>query len=255
MAVVYGERVLQKDMNGPDVVELQVRLAGFRGTLFDGGFGSGTELQVQKFQQDFMKMANPTRVVDRATFAAIDDFAKQNPVNFADLKCPCGQCGGFGQGRFKGRYMPGGEGQEAFHRYEYPGIHRAILWAARAISCYVPQFKLAFSSGYRCSIDNQNHKRTTTNHHGKAIDIKVPRVAGRSEREHLANCNNLRGLLVEHSSAQIGWAAKNRKALEPGDIAPTWVHYDVRQYESQFLREEFFCTDLAGLNKVLPIKV
>ena len=38
-------------------------------------------------------------------------------------------------------------------------------------------------------------------------------------------------------------------------ITPTWVHYDVRAYEPEFLRDEFFCTDTAGLDKPLPIKV
>jgi len=41
---------LQKGQLGDDVVELQLRLAGFRGTLLDGDFGPGTELQAKVFQ-------------------------------------------------------------------------------------------------------------------------------------------------------------------------------------------------------------
>ena len=254
-AAVYGERVLEKGMKGPDVAELQLRLGGFRGTLLDGDFGPGTELQVKVFQKDYMKLADPSSIVDGATFRAIDDLAKRFPVNFAQLKCPCGQCGGFGQGRFKGRYMPGGEGQEKSNRYEYPGIHRLILWATRAIQFYLPEHKFTFTSGYRCSIDNQMHNRQTTNHHGKAVDLDVPRLAGEGDRDDMVRCNAIRGRLVELANAQVGWNGRNRKSLEPDTDAPTWVHYDVRAYDAEFLRDEYFCTDSAGLDKPLPIKV
>lgn len=251
----YGERVLKKDMEGPDIVELQIRLAGFRGTMPDGQFGAGTELQLQKFQQDFMQMENPTRVADHDTFVAIDAFAKRFPINFAQLKCPCGQCGGFGRGLFKDTYVPGGEGQEQHNHYEYPGIHRMILWAARAVFHYLPEHKFSFTSGYRCSIDNQQHNRTTTNHRGKAVDIDIALQPGESKRDDADKCEAVRGRIVELSNAQVGWAATNRKALEPANIAPTWIHYDVRQYERRYLTDDFFCKDAAGLDRVLPIKV
>jgi len=38
-----GERELKRGSKGPDVAELQLRLAGFRGTVPDGDFGPGTE--------------------------------------------------------------------------------------------------------------------------------------------------------------------------------------------------------------------
>jgi hypothetical protein len=242
-------------MQGPDVVELQIRLAGFRGTAPDGDFGSGTELQLQKFQQDFMGMATPTRVVDRATYLAIDDLARKFPIDFTKLRCPCGQCGGFGKGLFKDIYVPGGEGQEVSHHYEYPGIHRMILWAARALFHYMPEHQFTFNSGYRCHVDNEKNKRTTTNHMGKAVDIDIVLQAGESKRDDADKCNEVRGKLVELSNAQIGWSARNRKSLEPPDIAPTWVHYDVRQYERKFLTDEYFCKDLTGLDNLLPIQV
>lgn len=254
MANVYGERVLQQGLQGDDVRELQLRLAGFRGTLLDGDFGPGTELQVRCFQKDVMQMTQPTSVVDRATFEAIDAFAKRHPIDFKQLRCPCGVCGGFGQGRFKGRYVNNVEA-EMHNRYEYPGIHRMILWAARALFHYRDDIKFHFSSGYRCSVENERKGRTTTNHHGKAVDIDTVLEPGMGKREDLERCNELRGLLVEKSTAQIGWSAKNRKALEPAEIAPTWIHYDVREYEPQYLRDEYFCTDLKGLDRVLPIKV
>jgi len=55
----YGQRELKKGLSGEDVTELQIRLAGFRGTLPDGIFGSGTELQVVSFQSDFMNLSKP----------------------------------------------------------------------------------------------------------------------------------------------------------------------------------------------------
>ena len=59
---------LRRDATGPDVVELQVCLAGFRGTLWDGIFGPGTELQVMAFQRDYLGDTNPSGVVDRSTW-------------------------------------------------------------------------------------------------------------------------------------------------------------------------------------------
>ena len=50
----YGDRELKRGLRGADVTELQMRLAGFRGTLPDGIYGSGTELQVVAFLQDYM---------------------------------------------------------------------------------------------------------------------------------------------------------------------------------------------------------
>lgn len=252
--MAYGDRILQQGVKGDDVVELQVRLAGFRGTLPDGDFGSGTELQVKRFQADVMKLATPTGIVDRATFQAIDDFAKRFPIDFRPLRCACGSCGGFGQGKFKGLYF-GNVKTEQNHRYEYPGIHRMILWAARALFAYRPDLRFVFTSGYRCSVDNQMHQRTTTNHHGKAVDIDIVLSAGMSKRDDMARCDEIRGLLVEKSNAQIGWLGANRKSLEPADIAPTWVHYDVRSYEPKYLQESFFCQDLASLDRKLPIRV
>lgn len=251
----YGERELRRGDKGADVVELQVRLAGFRGTLPDGDFGPGTELQVVKFQQHYMGASRPTGVVDRDSFLAIDEFARRHPIDFRRLRCPCGQCGGFGSGRFKGRYLPGGEGQERFHRYEYPGMHRLILWAARAVFFYLPEHAFSFTSGYRCSVDNQRHNRTTTNHHGKAVDLDIASKPGECRRDDLDKCCQVRGRIVELANAQIGWAAKNRKALEPENIAPTWVHYDVREYEPKYLGEDFFCRNAAELDRRLPIRL
>ena len=249
----YGERELRRGCKGADVAELQLRLAGFRGTVPDGDFGPGTERQVASFQSDFMGIA-PSGVVDRATMMAIDRFARRYPIDFRGLKCPCGDCSGFGKKRFKGSYVAGMPKTEAFHRYEYPGVHRMLLWAVRAVFWYLPQHKFEISSCYRCSVDNQSHARSSTNHHGKAIDLDVPLAAGESKRDDMVKCESIRGKIVETAHAQIGWSAANRKALEPATIAPTWVHYDVRCYDAKYLGDEMFCTSLRQLDNRRPIR-
>lgn len=243
----YGTRLLSKGMLGADVEELQIRLAGFRGTLLDGEFGPGTELQVTKFQADVMGQSAPSGVADSLTLKAIDAFADRFPIDFAQLKCHCGKCDGFGRGNFKGKYL-GNQKTEAFHLYEYPGIHRMLLWAVRSAYFYMPEHRFSFSSGYRCSVDNEQKHRNTTNHCGKAVDLDIRPEAGETKHDDALKCHVIRGQLVELSNAQIGWNAKNRKSLEPDSVAPTWIHYDVRSYEPRYLADHYFCTDLAGLN-------
>lgn len=237
----YGEEILKEGMTGDAVQELQIRLAGFNGGTPDGDFGAGTVKQVKQFQEDFMKMSNPSGIVDGATYEAIDRFGIQFPMPFEKLKCPCGICSGYGQGLFKGEYRTGKSEIEAYYLYEYPGIHRMILWAYRAVLHYHPKHTFTINSGYRCSERNKQTGRTSTNHHGKAIDLDVPRAVGETKDDDRARCNNIRTSIIEKCNAQIGWAVRNKKSLEPENIAPTWVHYDVRNFESKYLEDRFFC--------------
>jgi putative peptidoglycan binding protein len=241
---------LKRGDRGDPVVELQMRLAGFRGTVPDGVYGPGTELQVSTFQRAYMQMADPDGAASQATIDAIAEFAAAHPVDFATLKCPCGLCGGFGQGRFRDVYRKPGH-LEVFHRYEYPGMHRMLLWTCRAARFYVAArgWKLVINSAYRCEIDNAKHQRSSSNHHGKAIDIDIVPGAGAAGTDR-QRCNTLRGLLVEKSNAQIGWDARNRKSLEPANIAPTWVHLDVRSYDRKYLDDKYFVKDAAALDAV-----
>lgn len=251
----YGQDVLKNGMKGDAVEELQIRLAGFSGGIPDGDFGPGTVNQVKQFQKDFMKLNSPGGEVDQATFAAIDRFAAQYPVPFDKLKCPCGKCSGFGRGLFKGQYRDGKPKIEAYNLYEYPGIHRVILWAYRAVLHYHPQYSFTINSGYRCSENNIQNGRQSTNHHGKAIDLDVPDKAGEDKTDDRARCNAIRQSIVEKSNAQIGWPLPNKKSLEPENIAPTWVHYDVRQFAPKYLEDRFFCKTSEELDKLNPITV
>jgi len=248
----YGQRDLGRGDRGEDVCELQVRLAGFRGTVPDGDFGPGTEQQVLAFQRDVMQMRRQTGTADRATRTAIDEFARAYPLDFDALSCPCGECSGFGQGRFKNRYRSGMARVEAHHRYEYPGIHRMLLWAVRALYHYLPEHRFVITSGYRCAVHNQQKGRTSTNHHGKAVDLDITLGAGEDKRDDMLRCHGIRGRLIELSNCQIGWAARNRKALEPDQIAPTWIHYDVRCYQRKYLADHFFCRSREELDFPQP---
>ncbi len=247
--MAYGKTALQRGAAGDDVVELQMRLAGFRGTVPDGEFGPGTELQVVLFQQDYMKSDDPTGAVDAETFAAIDQFAAEYPIDFSSLACPCGRCDGFGKSQFKDAYRADKARIEAYHQYEYPGIHKMLLWAVRALRFYMPQYNFVVNSGYRCAENNKIKKPASTNHHGKALDLDVPLGPNEDKRDDMRRCDEIRGLLAERSAAQIGWNAANRKSLEPADIAPTWVHYDVRSYARKYLADKYFCTNSVELDQ------
>ena len=67
----------------------------------------------------------------------------------------------------------------------------------------------------------------------------IPRP-GEDKRGDSLRCDGVRGLVVEKSNFQIGWGARNRKSLEPSDIAPTWLHMDVRSYAPGYLDDGFF---------------
>ena len=251
---MYGSHILKRGDSGPDVEELQIRLSGFRGTIPDGSFGPGTELQVTQFQKDFMGISNPSGMVDKNTYSAIDSFALKYPISFDQLKCPCKVCSGFGRGLFKGVYYDGKPKVEAYYQYEYPGIHRITLWALRAIWFYHPNLKFICTSGYRCSVDNERTKRTSTNHRGKAVDTDHL-SPGQHKEDDMVTCTQIRGKMIEVGGFQLGWLASNRKSFEPDDIAPTWIHLDSRSFESKYLEDRFFCKSLKDLDNVLPITV
>ena len=249
----FGSKTLQRGDNGPDVVELQIRLSGFRGTQWDGDYGPSTEMQVMTFQRDYMGMDSPTGVADANVFHAISQLAQSYPIDFGKLKCTCGECNGFGNGQFKGQYRDNRVGVEQRNMYEYPGIHKAILHAFRAASFYCEQAGLgrAFvTCGYRCWVNNKQRGRQSTNHMGKAIDIDFPMKAGDDKEDDKNRCNMARSVMVDKSNFQVGWNGFNQKALDPSDIAPTWVHMDVRQYSPEFLDDKYFVTSPEELDAI-----
>ena len=129
--------------------------------------------------------------------------------------------------------------------FEYPGIHKAILQSYRAAQFYAqdPDFGPPFlTSGYRCHVNNKNKGRKSTNHMGKALDCDFSLQEGEDKRDDANRFDKFRGLLGEKSNFQIGWNGGNKKSLEPSNIAPTWVHMDVRSFSKKFLQEKYFVT-------------
>jgi hypothetical protein len=231
---------------GPQVGELQLRLSGFEGSVWDGGFGPGTERQVKRFQRDVMRMRVPTGIFDVATFDALQDFTSRFPVDFTNVRCPCGKCGGFGQNQFAGQYRKGMPQVEAYHEREYPGIHKGILHAYRAACFYLVEAGLPppfLTSGYRCWIDNDQNGRKSTNHMGKALDLDFPRLKGEDANDDAKRCDLARSILEASGLFQVGWTKRNTKSLEPANLAPTWIHMDVRSYSSRYLADEHFTND------------
>lgn len=110
-------------------MELQLRLAGFRGTVWDGRFGPGTELQVVTFQRDVMReqAPEPDGVAGPKIFRALEQFIRDYPIAREKLKCNRGLLDGFGRGLGRDSYQPGQPQQGRYYRYEYLGIHQAIL--------------------------------------------------------------------------------------------------------------------------------
>lgn len=278
--MIFGARTLQRGFEGKDVVELQLRLAGFAGTVWDGDFGPKTETQVKVFQADFMGETAPSGIADQAVFDALDRFAQAFPISFDTeaIRCPlcvraagetCTQ-EGFGQGRYQTLFLlrssQGGlqmdrlrerTGDERAHQYEYPGIHKALFHTLRAFRFYAPLNDLPqpirITSGYRCHINNVERSRRSTNHMGKALDLQFVGLSGTA----LIEASDAgRALLELKSNCQTRWDNQNQKALEPGKqlrpgefTSPSWIHLDVREYDrGDYLQDHFFIQSATELD-------
>ncbi len=266
---------MKLDATGEAVSELRIRLAGFGGLLPGDTFDGDVADSVKQFEKDVMKRAE-TGIVDAAFALALDKFAADWPIDVeGQLACPCVTkkrlqgCSGFGKGQFKGEYSPkyAKSRDEAGHKYEYPGIHRSLLWAARALMFYATvdhkdeiRF-LKFSSGYRCHKDNEAHSRTSTNHMGKAVDIQFSHGDGgkwivADEAQTMKDSNAMRDVAIARMRAQTNWTDPDLFSLEPGGKAkkgskeahaPTWVHMDVRKWSAGDRDDSYFTETTSGL--------
>jgi len=250
---IFGSRILRVGDTGDDVQEMKIRLSGFKNasvpnTEFDNQFKS----TVMSFQRDYMKI-QPSGECDLQTYDASDRLATEFPFGSAwttqgKLKCPCNDSAcqvtnsGFGHNDNDGVYRTNKPETEAYHAKEYLGIHRMLLWAVRAVYFYNPQYTWTINSGYRCRVDNTLRGRQSTNHMGKAIDIDP---GGATE------CDDARRRIIQKSNGQVAWNSTNKKALEPSNIAPTWVHFDVRTFDQAYLTSDFFVTNEIDLDNVV----
>jgi predicted chitinase len=261
--------------------EINIRLSGFGGNVPTDEFTDRTEKMVKQFQRDYMKIPETGRVCGN-TLLAIDDFSLKFDISHAvwnTIDCSCStkgktvtsklreiaelnKCNGWGDGTGKGTYKTGSE--EKNHKYEYPGIHRSLLFGVKAMFFYLSvQETYSFrgvSSGYRCRFKNF----LTTNHQGKAIDLQFNKgtwqIQGAQEK-NLAALRDIKDkIFAKYLDARTSWPDKNYFSLEPIDLKYTkngkidnnytysWIHMDVREFDSEYLEDKYFCKDAQTLN-------
>lgn len=256
-----GEKFCIKKNDKSELIrEINIRLSGFGGNVPTDQFTDRTEKMIKQFQRDYMKVAETGKVCGNV-LRAIDEFQTKYVIHFDDIKCKCKKCKGFGNGLYKSVYAKGKPKEEAYHNYEYPGIHRSLVWAIRAIMFYasVKEKDLGYTvrcifSGYRCWEDNKFNGRSTTNHMGKALDIHFNRKG--SKVNELVRIEEIRDkILVPYSKVQIRWKDDNLFSVEPSRksypkefIATTWIHIDVREFGPKYLEDKFFAKTLEETN-------
>ncbi|WP_141674704.1 peptidoglycan-binding domain-containing protein, partial [Gilliamella sp. Fer1-1] len=257
-----SEILFQKGDKHEIIREINIRLAGFGGNVPTDEFTERTEKMIKQFQRDYMQVEE-TGVVDIQVIQAIDRFQEEYTINntiWLQLKCRCSpkQCSGFGNG------LGTNTSPEKYNTYEFPGIHRSLLFGFCALNFYLGRQNVykfrEISSGYRCH-SHQDGK--TANHRGKALDIQFNKgtwaISG-------LNKNNIPPLLYirdnffkPYLNTQNNWDDINLFTTEPIGLTPTggkksghtysWIHMDVRSFEKQYLLDEYFCTDATTLNK------
>ena len=240
--------------------EINIRLAGFGGNVPTDEFTDRTEKMVKQFQRDYMKVAETGKVCGNV-LRAIDEFQKKYSIHFDDIKCNCGDCNGFGKEKYPDEF---GDSSitEMFRKYEYPGIHRSLVWALKSVIFYtsVTEKKLGYtvkciSSGYRCHKNNKIHKRTSTNHMGKALDIHFYKN-GIRKNVLIKDMEDVReNIYIKYIGAQLKWPSKNKFSIEPTRksylaefIAPSWIHFDVREFEKKYLEKNYFAKSIEDVN-------
>lgn len=262
---------IKLDSHGPLVEEINIRLMGFGGTVLGphpmDKFTSKTESAVKQFQRDYMKVS-PTGNVCAAVLRSIDAFGLAYPVDLPAMRCRCGHCGParWGNGRTDSEISLVRKGTHVIQGIEHPGMHRGILWMLKAAQFYTEMvgvplgYKyLKVSSAYRCWEDNRQHPhptkapsgRRSTNHMGKALDILFSTTAHPSQQcENEDKVDEIRKkIFLKYFGATLGWIKdSNLPALEPRDIADTWIHIDIREYHPRYLHDKFFVTQQAHVN-------
>ena len=236
---------------GPMVEEINIRLMGFGLTIhppaeFDV-FTENTEKAVKQFQRDYMGVPETGKVCG-AVLVGLDEFKSKFPISWNGMSCPCGKCGGWGQGFTNGTDV----GLKDRPGIEYPGMHRAIIWTLRAAKFYVALMEkdlgyeyMGLSSGYRCWRRNVQTKRTSYNHMGMALDVQFKKkgVAGAISGKVLSHLK--KEVFMKRMGAAGTWT-NDMVSLEPISIAPRWVHFDIREFHARYLKNRFFSKTKEG---------
>jgi GH24 family phage-related lysozyme (muramidase)/plastocyanin len=233
------------------VREINIRLAGFGGLVPTDQFTAETRKEVIQFQRDYMKI-EPTGQVCGNTLKAIDEFTEKFKFKFDLIKCKCKKCIGFGNGKYSEQYQDLSI-LERYRKFEYPGLHRSLLWTLKALMFYlnVKEKDLGYSfrdisSGYRCHEDNLIHGRSSTNHMGKALDILFSKNG--SPTSNVVDMNSIRKNIFEKYMAATYWTKKNTIGLESaGDGAKSWIHFDIREFDNKYLDKTLFVTSESSM--------
>lgn len=237
---------LKKGDRGKLIEEINIRLTGFGGAIPSDEFNSLTEAAVKQFQKDYMGVP-PTGRVCGNTVLALDKFRAYSreaiDAVFGKIACRCKKCSGFGNGAHHDDPYPRSLISD---REEYPGIHRSLIWMMKSMHFYLQKEReLGYSfdrisSGYRCHEDNKIHKRETTNHMGKALDLLFSKGGERVVRSQ--GIQEIRDkIFIKHLGARMGWNNLNQMGMESaGQGAKSWVHVDVRQFEQKYKDHRFF---------------
>ncbi|WP_051951625.1 glycoside hydrolase family protein [Flavobacterium sp. ASV13] len=278
-----GEKYCIKKGDKSELIrEINIRLAGFGGNVPTNEFTDRTEKMIKQFQRDYMKVPETGKVCGNV-LVAIDDFSEKFDISnkfWEQIKCSCGtknkkaisklrgieelnSCGGFGDHTGKGTYGKHDK-TEAYHRYEYPGIHRSLLFGIKALQFYFSKqdtYKIDHvTSGYRCRFKNYS----STNHQGKAIDIQFSKGKWEIRGEQKKNLEPLRdirdSIYIKYLGAQKEWPGDNVYSIEPIDLLYdkkgnlrydhtfSWIHMDVREFDSIYLEDKYFSKSSSVLN-------
>lgn len=272
-----GEKYCIKKGDKNELIrEINIRLAGFGGNVPTDEFTERTEKMVKQFQRDYMKVPETGKVCGNV-IKAIDEFSLNFDISktvWNQLSCSCStkgkeavsklrgikevnKCDGFGD-KTGDNTEP-----EKSNKYEFPGIHRSLLFGLKAVLFYLSKQKTysfgKISSGYRCRFKNFK----TTNHQGKAIDIQFDKgqwqIRGQLYK-NIAELTKVReNIFYKYLSAKTSWTEKNSFSLEPiglqsnnkiidGNHTYSWIHLDVREFDKKYMDDKFFCKNSTSLN-------
>lgn len=256
--------------------EINIRLAGFGGNVPTDEFTDRTEKMIKQFQRDYMKVPETGKICGNV-LRAIDEFSINFDISqniWKELNCSCPTKGKKVTSKLRGIVETNscrgygdktGENTspEKSNKYEYPGIHRSLLFGLKAIFFYLSkQHVYSFgliSSGYRCRFKNYE----TTNHQGKAIDIQFDKGTWKIRGQVYKNITELEqirtNIFYKFLGAKTNWTDPNHFSLEPiglnsnntkidGNHTYSCIHMDVRAFEKDYLKDEYFCKNSGTLN-------
>ncbi len=272
-----GEKFCIKKGDKNELIrEINIRLAGFGGNVPTDEFTDRTEKMIKQFQKDYMKVPETGKVCGNV-LRAIDEFSINFDISatvWNQIACSCStkgkevvsklrgikevnKCAGYGDKT--------GENTEPekSNKYEFPGIHRSLLFGLKAVLFYLSKQKTysfgKISSGYRCRFKNFK----TTNHQGKAIDIQFDKgkwqIRGQLYK-NIAELTKIReDIFYKYLNAKTSWTEKNSFSLEPiglqsdnkiidGNHTYSWIHLDVREFDKKYMDDKYFCKNSTALN-------